>query len=108
MTGLNLDAIEARVAAATDGPWKHGGNDGLVWGPRIGDPVSGSTEPEDADFIAAARTDVPALVAEVRQLRAALTEIAGLCSCVAADDCPSAIARRALNAPEPNRGANQK
>ena len=70
---LDLDAIEARVNAATDGPWE-AYPDGLVWTkvPRIGDPVSGSVLPEDAEFIAAARTDVPALVAEVRRLRAVL------------------------------------
>lgn len=70
MNDETLDAIEACANAATPGPWEHGGNDGLVWPERVGDPVSASTEPEDADFIAAARTDVPALVAEVRRLRA--------------------------------------
>lgn len=45
-------ADDERVAkAASPGPWDHG-NDGLVWPPRIGDPVSGSTEIEDAEHIA--------------------------------------------------------
>jgi hypothetical protein len=74
-TELDLDAIEARANAATEGPWvAH--PDGLVWTERPipGDPVSGSTEVEDAEFIAAARADVPALVAEVRRLRAELEQ----------------------------------
>lgn len=78
-TELDLDAIEARVNAATAGPWQHDGNDGLVWPPRIGDPVSGSNEMADADFIAAARTDVPALVAEIKRLREQLGKPCGSC-----------------------------
>ncbi|GAA4681242.1 hypothetical protein [Phytohabitans rumicis] len=61
---LDLDAIRARLAAATAGPWR-AHPDGLVWADRPGDPVSGSTEVEDAEFIAHARTDVPALLAEL-------------------------------------------
>lgn len=67
-TPNDLAAIEQRANAATEGPWvAH--PDGLVWADRPGDPVSGSTEIEDAEFIAAARTDVPSLAAEVKQLR---------------------------------------
>jgi len=68
---LDLAAILARAEAATDGPWETGG-DGLVWAPRMGDPVSGSTETVDAEFIAAARTDVVLLAREVERLRAKL------------------------------------
>ncbi|MEV4846109.1 hypothetical protein AB0K20_23190 [Micromonospora matsumotoense] len=67
---LDLDALDALAAAATDGPWT-AHPDGLVWSPLIGDPVSGSVLPEDAALIAAARNALPALVAEVRQHRAA-------------------------------------
>lgn len=67
---LYLDEIEARANAASAAPWTTGG-DGLVWAPRLGDPVSGSTEMEDAEFIADARTTVPRLVAEVRALQTA-------------------------------------
>jgi hypothetical protein len=81
MTLEELDAIEARANAASDGPWEAefsdeespvltgiGVKDGYheicqtdygVYGPAM----------KDAEFIAAARTDVPALVAEVRRLR---------------------------------------
>lgn len=77
MTGhdLNLDAIKARTTAATPGPWMW---DGAIWqawadgesvlcavaraGLRVGQ--------EDAEFMAHARADIPALVAEVESLRA--------------------------------------
>jgi hypothetical protein len=73
---LALAAIKARVEAASVGPWT-AHPDGLVWAPRLGDPVSASTEPADAEFIAAARQDVPALIAEVERLRAQLAAPAG-------------------------------
>lgn len=76
---LNLDAIEARANAATPGPWEpyftvHG-HPHVV---RAGQSIWGvivSISPDDygradCEFLAAARSDVPALVAEVRRLRA--------------------------------------
>lgn len=95
MTDLDLDAIEARANAATDGPWvvKHepaweADNvqhpDVITVGAQMweadDEPMTVclvSTDHEDdpvdvlldAEFIAHARTDVPALVAEVRRLR---------------------------------------
>jgi hypothetical protein len=78
---LDLEPIKARDAAATPGPWKPTAYrvyapadpvpDRILaacwrpWGPVTG---PGSIE-ADAAFIAAARTDVPELVAEVEQLR---------------------------------------
>ncbi len=71
---LDLDAIEARAEAATPGPWREPKNGlGLGWtifpknskGWSIATCDSGT----DADFIAHARTDVPALVAELRVAR---------------------------------------
>ena len=71
---LDLDAIEARAEAATPGPWMEPRNGlGLGWtifpknskGWSIATCDSGT----DADFIAASRTDVPALVAELRAAR---------------------------------------
>lgn len=50
---LDLDALERLAAATTKGPWTYG-------------PVSS----EDEAFVRAARTALPALVAEVRRLRA--------------------------------------
>jgi hypothetical protein len=82
---LDLDAIEARAAAAHGGTWVvdiKGGTDytGEGWvqievafgdGPNAPGLVMGDHEDADldAEFIAAARSDVPALIAEVRRLR---------------------------------------
>lgn len=82
---LDLDTIEARANAATEGPWEWDGwvdPDGTeFWQLRSADgdvlyPVWLNTSQatldvsaEDRDFIAHARTDVPALIAEVKRLR---------------------------------------
>lgn len=79
---LDLDAIEARAEAATPGPWRveateHPGEvtvrDGagrdLIWGLDLGE--CGFEKRVDADFIAHAREDVPAMAEEIRRLRAA-------------------------------------
>lgn len=76
-----MEAIKARRDAASPGPWEAkayrvyvGGDDSIIaacwrpWGPVTGD---GSIE-ADVAFIAAARQDVPALVAEVERLRECL------------------------------------
>ena len=81
---LDLDAIEVRSALATAGPWHtphedgygcvYIGNYGWVAGDSRGNGPSYDVDDEqghaDAEFIAHAREDVPALVAEVRRLRA--------------------------------------
>ncbi|MHB8406220.1 MAG: hypothetical protein ACYDCJ_12435 [Gammaproteobacteria bacterium] len=64
---LDLDAIEARANAATPGPWDTDEYDGGLRSTVTAGPI---TSDEDYDFIAHARTDVPALIAEVRRLRA--------------------------------------
>lgn len=83
---LNLAHIEARANAATEGPWCtdaweiYQGTEyqpGLsMW---IGETCRGTSTPEqdqaDAAFVAAARTDVPALIAEVRRLQALVAEL---------------------------------
>lgn len=88
---LDLDAIEARVNAATTGPWIAGCEHDYFGGAYISTPTdcyaledTACYVPEtrfernaqhhgqldaDAIFAAAAREDVPALVAEVRRLR---------------------------------------
>jgi len=94
---LDLEAIKARVAAATPGPWWSDESD-MCWRlhgvmgripPQLDGAIpeqimnkqilkaakKGTTqaeywpEPADADFITHAREDVPALVAEVEKLR---------------------------------------
>lgn len=87
---LDLDAIEQRAAAATPGPWwvvrdnadgfygedaynVHGGeNVAIAQGGPVedGGPDVGACDRADAEFIAHAREDVPALVAEVKRLHA--------------------------------------
>lgn len=76
---IDLDAIEARAKAATPGPWRvnprveadPGETDGHGWlaGPPAAIEYEAALFNRDADFIAAAREDVPALIAEVRRLR---------------------------------------
>ena len=76
---LDLDAIEARAEAATEGPWYE---DDVTFGTgtlviaRFDDTVVQSSLPlshtrtaPNADFIAHARTALPALVAELRAAR---------------------------------------
>lgn len=79
MPELDLEAIEARANAATEGPW-HGEHDefGCVQQGNYGWVAPGAG-PEydvdsdrghaDAEFIAHARTDVPDLLAELKRLR---------------------------------------
>ena len=80
-----LDEIEARANVATPGPWEafemDETDDGRlrsgpwwVWQPDTGDHVFDgiNTKREDAEFAAAARTDVPLLCRAVRELVGAL------------------------------------
>jgi len=87
VTPERLKEIEGRARAATAGPWGVEQDD-LMWQLFGGDgmmalqlakcPKSGTPYAEywpneaDSSFIAHARTDVPALVAEVERLRAIL------------------------------------
>lgn len=86
MTPEQLDAIQARVAAATEGPWANYGDLAHeVYPVRTGE----DDEPEniasvvqrlaDAHFISNARTDVPALLAYARDLEARIER--GLAAC---------------------------
>jgi hypothetical protein len=81
-TPLDLEAIKARADAATEGPWFYDGNPSAVVVGGDGrslcasaynwpDPVCAA----NATFIAAARSDVPALVAEVSRLRDAVDAV---------------------------------
>jgi len=73
---LDLEAINARCDAATAGPWVYFPPDSncafpqIILG-RVRDLLFDQDDdlPEDAEFIAHARTDLPALVAEVERLR---------------------------------------
>lgn len=91
-SNTDLDVVEARANAATPGPWRQGYLwDGEYWvdgdaetgSVKIGDMVVPlgyrPTAPHyaDAHFVARSREDVPALVNEVRALRATLATVTG-------------------------------
>lgn len=85
---MRLDEIKARAAAATEGPWVNDsteigrpfpGTDTIdVWVAESchpnGDGIDGEA---DAEFIAHARTDVPALVAAVEAVLALHEPVGG-------------------------------
>lgn len=84
MTKLDLDTIKARCEAATPGPWYASvGDFSTDFGIIHKDPDQGrrtlayGLSCDDQIFVAHARTDVPALVAEVERLRAALAKALG-------------------------------
>jgi hypothetical protein len=85
MAELDLDAMQARADAADAGPWTMEPSSLYVQN-ADGEVVASfdwlAQTPEEwaqleanARFAAAARTDVPALAAEVKQLRAAVTRV---------------------------------
>jgi hypothetical protein len=120
---MNLDEIEARANAATPGPWTYHDGCGYVEVPPGGAIEfkpgwersvhflarvhNNHVEGEDGlgfdgAFIAAARTDVPALIAEVRRLREAIHGMVGQCrfNCTPATYCGMCgIGYEALNEP---------
>lgn len=77
-----LKEIEAREQAATPGPWHEAGGDvrdehdrtlaemlcEWLWHPNAGQRLDKDVE-ADANFIAAARADIPFLIGEVRRLQ---------------------------------------
>lgn len=91
---VDLDEIEARASEALPGPWQRNGVRSIVREDSIvitgGDGQAYFFAPigrtgadhaaaiRDAKFIAAARADVPALVAEVRRLRGLVANVAAL------------------------------
>ena len=88
---LDLDAIRARADAATQGPWwawdRGVGFEIAVGAPaEDGRPVDRLPDAmrtdigrrEDAEFIAAARTDVPALLDEIEALRSVVEAAAAI------------------------------
>jgi hypothetical protein len=74
MTEQELLDLEALASQATAGPWKmcHSISGGEVWtrDTQVGDFINKKNGAADAIFIAAAREAVPALIAEVRRLKA--------------------------------------
>lgn len=87
MTQKELDAIKALANAATYGPWEYDSSSDNIqtsdYQYTIGHVrgYGGNTDMEsNAQFIASARTDIPALVAEIERLRKELANRpSGLC-----------------------------
>lgn len=81
MTDEQLAEIKARCEAATPGPWTNRRDRRVIRTTRYVSDVIAHVEQQpyndyvhfqNGDFIAHARTDIPALVAEVERLREAL------------------------------------
>ena len=83
----DLDAIRARCDAATPGPWKVQDHDGWYWvvvkdddeddgwmpdavfdDGSAGAEYAATCKPHDREFLVAARTDIPALLAYIDEL----------------------------------------
>ena len=79
MTQQELDALKALADAATPGPWEEVAESGEWWITSASDetaslyviPDTWLMNQADVDFIAASRTAVPALLAEVERLQVA-------------------------------------
>lgn len=85
MTEAQIKAIEARESAATPGPWDDFSTCNICDELHLKRNAAKRNEhnghhatEEDFVFIAAARTDVPALVVEVRRLRRLIYDAAPL------------------------------
>lgn len=75
-----LSDTEARANAATRGPWKSVLNHSpykIVWINKKDMYSTLELQPNDADFIALARTDIPRLTAALRELVKGMCEIRG-------------------------------
>lgn len=105
---LDLDAIEQRAKAATPGPWgvEHGircaaldrTDYDTVTAPLppfvFGEGVARAHRNTDTEFIAHAREDVPALVAEVRRLHVEVERLRterDCCVCCGVDLIPQPV-----------------
>lgn len=92
---LDLDGIKTREAAATKGPWHapglgevHSDHDNGIYVRITRDRATGESEDDcivcdycgdaDADFIAHARQDIPALIAEVERLEAEVARLSAV------------------------------
>ena len=82
-----LARIRAQADAATDGPWELLGDGEYVSGPGIlVAPDDGGVTSADAEFIAAARTDVPWLLDQVESRDKALDAVLRLADQMEAED----------------------
>ena len=78
MTQNQIDEIKARAEATPPGPWIVLMDYGVylyVRAVEVGGIVAKTIAPPNAEFIAHAREDIPALLAEVERLRAKLERV---------------------------------
>lgn len=76
MNQEQLNAIKERVAKATSGPWEYDNEERGIWNNGGFNYLGTVTLSHiDADFIANAREDMPALIAEIERLRKAIEQI---------------------------------
>lgn len=77
MNEADLSTIEARAIVATAGPWRVSNALDIIGGRTNLEHITdgGIITLEDAEFIAAARQDVPDLLTEVRGLRAIIHDL---------------------------------
>lgn len=94
MTTDQLKAIKARYEAATEGPWKYGSdtNKQIIYPTPFLNAKNkiaelGIYDIANCDFIAHARTDIPALCKEVERLRGAV-EATRDCMLANGEQCP--------------------
>lgn len=100
LTDQELAAMLERAERATEGPWEkfYSNYDTGTWCVCPIDEATGlithddkiiidDVETNDADFIAAARTDLPAVVKDLIEARGAISEMCEFDCRWAADDC---------------------
>ena len=86
MNEEQLRAIELRANAATPGPWEEVAESGECWLTSQSDetaatyivPDTALMNQDDIEFIAHAREDVPALIAEARRLQAQWAQVVAI------------------------------
>lgn len=64
----DIKAIEARAAAATPGPWEASKDGWTAWAGNV--KIADYLDPDNAEFIAHARTDIPRLLDYIKELEA--------------------------------------
>lgn len=72
LTNADLDRLDALAEAATPGPLHASDDDARVVLDSNGERIAETYDPDDGRLFAAARLAIPALIAEVRQLRGAV------------------------------------
>lgn len=79
---INLDSLERLHTEATPGPWNWIPNLGPTaiysHGAELGDFVADGVSPADTLLIVAARNNLPALIAELREARATIGRVRGV------------------------------